>query len=538
MSEYDYIIVGAGSAGAVLANRLSADGRLSVLVLEAGGPDRSPWIHLPIGYGKIYYDARVNWKYTTEPVPGLGGKPSYWPRGRVLGGSSSINAMVYVRGHPSDYDAWAREAPGWSWDDVAPLFRRMEDWSGEPDTRRGVGGPVPVRDISEDVHPLCQRYLAAAGEIQIHHNPDYNAAEMAGASLYQITTSGGRRASTARCYLNPALWRTNLVVETHAHVQRLLIASGRASGVLYRRKGKEQTARARREVILCGGAVNSPQILQLSGIGPGAVLQRHGIEVIHDAAHVGRNLQDHLGADTLYRAKVPTLNQQLGPWWGKVRAGLQYMFGQRGPLSLSLNQAGGFVRLCPGTGGPDTQLYFSPVSYTRAPPGTRPLMRPDPFPGFLLGFNPCKPTSRGWVEIRSPDPAEAPAIQPNYLDTEEDRLLMREGLKLMRRIASARPLRDIIAAELQPGQEVQDETALDAFIRDHAWTVFHPCATCRMGSDPEASVVDPRLRVHGVQGLRVADASIFPSIPTGNTNAPAIMVGERAADLILEDARG
>jgi choline dehydrogenase len=519
----------------VLANRLTEDGKHRVLLLEAGGTDRRFWIQTPIGYGKVYYDARVNWKYQTEPVPGLGGKPSYWPRGKILGGSSSINAMVYVRGHPSDYDEWA--LPGWSWSDVAPLFKRMEDWSGAPSEHRGTGGPLAVQDVSDQVHPLCQTYLSAAREMQIPSNPDYNGASMEGASIYQITTRNGLRASTARCYLRPAMRRPNLDVQTGAHVARVLFDGRRATGVAYRQHGRDLTATARAEVILCGGAVNSPQLLQLSGIGPGAVLQSHGVEMVQAAAQVGRNLQDHLGADALYRSRIPTLNQELGPWWGKLRAGLRFLALRRGPLSLSINQGGGFIRVRPGATRPELQLYFSPVSYTRAPVGTRPLMNPDPFPGFLIGFNPCKPTSRGHLQIRSADPFAAPEIHPNYLSTDDDRELMLEGMKLMRRFAETPAMKPIIESEIQPGTAVATDENLNDFIRDHAWTVFHACGTCAMGADPAASVVDARLRVHGLTGLRVADASIFPTIPTGNTNAPSIMVGEKAADLIREDAR-
>jgi len=537
VQEFDYVIVGAGSAGSVLANRLSADGRTRVLVLEAGGSDRTFWVQVPIGYGKVYYDARVNWKYTTEPDPNRNGLPSYWPRGKVLGGSSSINAMVYVRGHPSDYAEWGEAAPGWGWDDVAPVFRRMEDWANGADAWRGAGGPLPVYDVSRDVHPLTRTYLAAAEQAGFPTNPDYNGADMEGAALYQITTKGGRRASAARCYLRPAMKRANLRVETRAHVTRVLFEGRRAIGVEYVQKGRTLRAMARAEVILAGGAINSPQLLQLSGIGPGAVLQRHGIEVLQDAPQVGRNLQDHLGADALYRARVPSLNQQLRPALGKLWAGLRYVTTRKGPLSLSLNQGGGFVRVMEGATRPDLQLYFSPVSYTRAPVGTRPLMNPDPFPGFLLGFNPCKPTSAGYLHIRSPDPMAPPEMHTNYLDTDYDRAVMLAGFRLIRKIAQTPALSAVIEDEIMPGSHIESDDDLANSIREKSWTVFHQCGTCRMGRDPAQSVVDARLRVHGVDGLRVADAAIFPTIPSGNTNAPAIMVGERASDLILQDAR-
>lgn len=536
MEAYDYIIVGAGSAGCALAYRLTDSGRHRVLLLEAGGRDRSVWVHMPIGYGKTYYDERINWKYMTEPEPGLGGNRSYWPRGKVLGGSSSINAMVYVRGHPRDYDDWAEVAPGWGWDDVAPVFKRMEDWSGEASDWRGKGGPVSVYDVASDIHPLTRTYLKAAEQNAIAVNPDYNGAEMEGATCYQITTKGGLRASAARGYLWPARQRHNLRVETRAHATQILFEGKRAVGVEYQQNGHLRQARAG-EVILSGGAINSPQILQLSGIGPGDLLQQHGIPLVCASPQVGENLRDHLGLDHLFRANVPTLNQELGPWLGKLRAGMRYLLTRRGPLSLSLNQGGGFVRVMPDATRPDAQLYFSPVSYTRAPPGTRPLMNPDPFPGFLLGFNPCKPTSKGHVHIRAPDPDVAPELRANYLNTEHDRRMMVAGVRFLRKISEAPALSAVIDHEIEPGPDVQSDDEIADFARAKSWTVFHQCGTCQMGRDVATSVVDARLRVHGTERLRVVDASVFPGIPTGNTNAPAMMVGERASDLILEDAK-
>ena len=381
MSEFDYIIVGAGSAGCVLANRLSADGRHRVLLLEAGGSDRRFWIRTPIGYGKTFYDRQVNWMYQTEPDPGTGGRVSYWPRGKVLGGSSSINAMVWIRGLPSDFDDWeAAGNPGWGWQGVLPWFIRSEDSELGASELHGVGGPMHVADVSRDMHPLCQSYLDACRQLGFEPVRDLNGAASECVGLYHISTRGGVRESTATAYLRPARGRANLVVRTGAHATRVLFDGRRANGIEYLQDGARHTARARREVLLSAGAVNSPQLLQLSGVGAGELLRGHGIEVLHHNPAVGRNLQDHIGMDYLYRSRRPTLNDELYPWWGKLWAGMKYVLARRGPLALSVNQGGGFVRTRDGLARPDMQLYFSPVSYLKAPPGQRPLMHPDPYP--------------------------------------------------------------------------------------------------------------------------------------------------------------
>ena len=359
---------------------------------------------------------------------------------------------------------------------------------------------------------------------------------MEGAALYQITTKNGFRASASRAYLHPVKKRSNLTLSLKSHVTKVLFDGKRAVGIEYIKGNKKYNVKISSEVILCGGAINSPQLLQLSGVGPQALLKNFDIPVISDSANVGENLQDHMGASIYYKSKVPTLNQSLGSFLGKLNVGINYVLRRKGPLSLSVNQGGGFVRAQKGSLFPDTQIYFSPVSYTRAPSGTRPLMSPDPFPGFLLGFNPCKPTSRGFVKIKSIDPLEAPMMYGNYLSTNHDRLLMRDGMKLMRKIGQTPALQSIIESELSPGKEVKTDEDFDEFVRANSWTVYHQCGTCRMGTDPKKSVVNERLKVHGIIGLRVVDASIFPSVPTGNTNGPTIAVAENAASMIIEDA--
>jgi choline dehydrogenase len=538
MDAFDFIVVGAGSAGCVLADRLTASGRYSVLLLEAGGSDRRFWLEVPIGYGKSFYDSRVNWMYRTEPDPGLAGRRGYWPRGKVLGGSSAINAMVYIRGQPADFDAWQAEGnPGWGWQDVLPYFKKSEDGNHLADDWHGRGGPLHVSDVSKELHPLCAVYLEAGAELGFVRNPDFNGASQEGVGLYRITTRDGRRMSAARAFLRPARRRANLRVETEAHATRILFDGARAVGVAYVQHGVKRTATVRGEVILAAGAINSPQLLQLSGIGPAEPLAASGVEIVRESPAVGRHLQDHLCIDHLYRARRPTLNDVLRPWWGKLWAGATYLAARRGPLALSVNQGGGFVRSRPGLDRPNMQLYFSPLSYIKAPPGKRPLMSPDPYPGFLLGAQPCRPTSRGRLEIRSPDPFQHPRIEPNSLATDHDVLEMLEATRLLRRLAATPSFAALIEAELEPGAAVRSDEALLDDVRRRSSTVFHPVGTCRMGPDPRQSAVSARLAVHGAEGLRVIDASVFPSITSGNTNAPTIMVAEKGADLVLQDAR-
>jgi choline dehydrogenase len=535
---YDYVIVGAGTAGCVLANRLSADGKARVLLIEAGGSDRTIWIQLPIGYGRTFFDPRINWMYDTNPVAGLNDRTSYWPRGKVIGGSGSINAMVHVRGQSHDFDDWAAAGNrGWGWADVLPYFIKSEDHHHGASNWHGAGGPQRVSDITDLAHPLCRTFIAAGEALGFAASPDFNGERSEGVGVFHFNTRNGRRASTANEYLRPALRRRNLTLRTKAHATRILFEGRRAVGVECRRGGRIEQVRATREVILSGGAINSPQLLQLSGIGPAPLLQSLGIAPLLDAPAVGQNLQDHLAVSYFYKSSVPTLNDVLSPLSGKIRAGLHYLLNRGGPLSMSVNQGGGFVRARPDDPRVNLQLYFSPVSYTKSPLSERKLLNPDPFSAFLLSFNSCRPTSRGHLYIASPDPFAHPVIQPNYLSTEHDLAEARAGCRLLRTLAATAPLCDIIVDELLPGSHVHTDDELLVDFRARADTVYHPSSTCTMGANPATSVVDARLRVHGVDGLRVVDASIFPTITSGNINAPTVMVAEKGATMILEDNR-
>ncbi len=531
---FDFVIVGAGSAGCVLAERLSANGRFTVAVIEAGGTDKRFYVQMPLGYGKTFYDPAVNWMYSAEADPGLNGQRDHWPRGKVLGGSSSINAMVYIRGAREDYEEWeALGNPGWGWPDVLNAYRAMEDTACGADEFRGSGGPLHVSEGWSAFHPLYKSYLAACKSAGLPFNPDFNGRIQEGAGAYQFTISNGRRLSAARAFLTPAMRRKNVRVLTNAHAEQILFNGTRATGVQILRQGRREAIHASREVIVAAGAVNSPQLLQLSGIGPAPLLQRHGIEVLQDMPHVGRNLQDHLGLNYTYRMRVPTLNDALRPWHGKIKAGLQYLLLRRGPLAMSINQGGGFFRTSPSLPLPNMQLYMQAFSTLIPRAGERPILSPDPFSGMSLGLSNCRPSSRGFIEIASPDPLAHPRIVANAFGTEEDVAEMLLAVKFLRTLAAQPALATLIAEELRPGPLVMTDDELIHDFRQRSGTVYHASCTCRMGADAKSSVADPRLRVHGLHGLRVCDASAFPKLMAGNTNAPAMMMGWRAAEMIL-----
>ena len=534
---FDYIIVGSGSAGSVLADRLTANGKHRVLLLEAGGTDMRFYVQMPLGYGKTFYDKSVNWMYRAEPDPGLNGQSDYYPRGKLLGGSSSINAMVYIRGHRQDYEDWRSAGNvGWGWDEVLASYRKMEDYAAGDPAFRGRGGPLTITDLGDQAHPLCKPYLEATEKAGLRFTPDFNGAEQEGVGLYQYTIKNGIRNSAARAFLKPAMKRKNLLVETHAQVTKILFEGKRAVGVAYVQRGMKLDARGR-EIILAGGAINSPQLLQLSGIGPGALLQSLDIPLVHANANVGARMQDHHGINYTWRMNVPTLNDELRPWWGKLKAGLQYILTRRGPLSLSINQGGGFFRTHPEMTRPNMQLYMQAFSTLIPRAGERPILSPDPFSGLSLGLSNCRPTSTGEVKIKSPDPLVQPKISFNVYSTNSDVEEMLAAVKFLRKIAAQEPMKSLMAEELRPGPEIQTDEAMINDFRQRSGTVYHHSCTCRMGPEEATSVVDSRLRVHGVEGLRVCDASVFPNLIAGNTNAPAMMVGWRGAEIILEDAR-
>jgi choline dehydrogenase len=530
---FDFIVTGAGSAGCAVAGRLSESGKYRVLLLEAGGPDRNPWIHIPLGYTKTYTDPRVNWMFETEPEAQLNGRTLYQPRGKVLGGTSSINGMVYMRGTPTDYDNWRqRGCEGWDWESVLPFFKKAENQERGADEHHGTGGPL---NVSNPVRcPLGDAMVEAAIQAGIPANDDFNGPRQEGAGYYQTTTTSRRRWSAARAYLRDAKRRPNLTVATKAHATRVLIENGRAIGVEYRTPQGLFTARCRGEIVVSGGVYGSPQLLQLSGLGPAELLRQHGIPVVHDMPGVGSHLHDHFNTYLVYRCSQPvTINDLAMSGMRKLTAGVQYALTRSGHLSNAGIYAGAFVRSDPRLEQPDLQInMFGWSALERLRTG----IKPHPFSAFTLSPVHLRPEGRGTVRIKSPDPLAPPAIQFNFLASDYDFQALIYGTRLSRKIAAQPALKPFVVEEVLPGPAVQTDDDIIEEIRVRGVSNLHPVGTCRMGRETDA-VVDPRLRVYGIEGLRVADASIMPQVPGGNTNAPSIMIGEKCAHMILEDAR-
>jgi choline dehydrogenase len=531
LDQFDYIVVGAGSAGCVLANRLSADGRHKVLLLEAGPKDNYLWIHIPIGYGKTMFHKAYNWGFYTDPEANMKGRRIYWPRGRGLGGSSSINGLIFVRGQREDYNHWAQLGnAGWDWNSVLPYFMKSEHNSRGASATHSDKGPLWSSDIGGK-HELMEAIIRGANELGVPRNDDFNSGDQEGVGYYQLFTHNGWRISSAVAYLKPARDRANLRIETDAHTTGVILEGRRAVGVRYIQNGVVREARAAREVILSAGSLQSPQILQLSGIGPAPLLQRHGIGVVHNLPGVGQNLQDHLQLRLMYKVSKPiTTNDDLRTLFSQAKIGLQWLLTRTGPLGIGINQGGLFTKILPGSETPDIQFHFGTLSADMAGG------KPHPWSGCTFSVCQLRPESRGSVEIKSTDPLEPPSMRPNYLEAETDRICAVESIKYARRLASTNALKPYLIEEYKPGADVRTDDEILDFAREYGATIFHPTGTCKMGSDPMA-VTDARLRVHGIGGLRVVDCSIMPTLVSGNTHSPAVMIAEKASDMILADSK-
>ena len=531
---FDYIVVGAGSAGAVLAGRLSEDPSVKVLLLEAGPKDSSFWIHLPIGYGKTMWDKNINWCFHTDPDPNMNGRQIYWPRGKTLGGSSSINGLIYIRGQREDYDHWSNALglKGWSYDECLTYFIKSERNQRGASAYHGADGPLSVSDIGAK-NPIIEAFIAGAGENGVPRTDDFNGAQQEGAGYYQLTTWKGWRWSTAKGYLTPNKNRSNLHIETDAQATGVVMEGRRAVGVRYRQGGMDKVAMASGEVLLSAGAIQSPQLLQLSGIGPAALLQQHGIPVVHDLPGVGENLQDHLQIRMIFEMNQRTTNDDLNSLIGQAKLGMQWFFKRSGPLAVGINQGGCFMKALPDESAtPDIQFHVAALSADMAG------AKVHDFSGMTMSVCQLRPESRGHIRIKSTDPFQPPEMQPNYLATDRDRRTNVAALKAVRAIAASNAMRGMVKREVKPGKDTMDDAALLEFCRNNGATIFHPTGTCQMGLDPaQGAVLDERLRVHGIAGLRVIDCSSMPTLVSGNTNAPAVMMAEKAVDMIREDAR-
>lgn len=534
-NKFDFIIVGAGSAGCILANRLSESGRHQVLLIEAGGEAKGHWFKWPLGYVKTYFNPAVNWMFHSTPQAHLHDRNMYVPRGKVLGGSGAINAMIYVRGQQQDFDDW-RDAgnPGWGFDDVFPFFQQLETHPLGERAGRGTQGPIQVSPMNGRTHPICDDFFAACQSLKLSYTADFNGKQFEGYGAYEANIRRGQRSSSGVEYLQPVRARPNLTVMTHTHVKHLLFAPNapqQISGVRVVHEGHALDLFAHREVILSAGAVGSPQLLQCSGIGEAAWLKKIGVDVHHDLPSVGQHLQDHLCVSFFYRANRQTLNDELSSWAGQLRAGLQYVLKREGPLAMSVNQTGGFVKGDPRLKQPNLQLYFNPMSYA-IPASTKASLKPDPYSGYLMAFNSCRPTSQGEIRIHSPDSKQAPLIDPAYLSTTLDQEEALQGMHVLRRISQMAALQQLTAAEVKPGLKVASDEALMDYFKANCNSIYHLCGSCAMGPDPANSVVDAQLKVHGTKGLRVIDASVFPNITSGNINAATMMVAEKGAALV------
>ena len=537
MREFHYIIIGAGSAGCVMAEFLSRSSDVSVLVCEAGGSHNKLSIKVPIGYGLNYTNSRVNWMYETEADSGINNRTSYWPRGKVFGGSSAINAMVYHRGHPRDYDDWQSMGNlGWGYKDVAKVFSEFESFIDRKGNRDN-NHPLAVQDASDQYHPLQEHIFKAINEAGIKTAPPYNH-ETANSSFdngiapYLINTKNGFRVTAADAFLVPALKRKNCTISSYTQVTKILCADGQASAIRVKKGNSHEVIKARREIILCAGAINSPQLLMLSGIGNQKNLNALGIETIIDNPNVGQNLQDHLGINYYFRSKIPTLNQELGTIQGQIKASIRYFWSRKGAFSLSVNQLGGIICSDPQLIFPDLQLYINPLSYSSEYNGKRLLLKPDSWPGFIIGFNTARPKSLGHIALKSSDPSDAPLIYPNYLGDNDDVQSVLAGARIIRKIGQTTALKAILAASSRPDLDQMPDDAIIEDFRNRSGSVFHPCGTCRMAPIEKGGVVDSELRLHGIKNLRIADASIFPNITSANTNAPTIMVARALCGLM------